>query len=104
MLTGDKLETAENIGYSCQLFSQSTHLFRIANIDESEIASKLKKILSFIELGGKDDNDESMNEWFKEGDSASSSSNNSQALRIEGKTFELINKDKGEQYGLVIEG
>ena len=29
MLTGDKLETAENIGFSCCLFDARTHLFRI---------------------------------------------------------------------------
>ncbi len=29
MLTGDKLETAENIGYLCNLISRDTKVFRI---------------------------------------------------------------------------
>jgi phospholipid-translocating ATPase len=29
MLTGDKLETAENIGYLCNLLTRRTKLFRI---------------------------------------------------------------------------
>ena len=41
MLTGDKLETAENIGYSCNLFSSRSHIFRIAESDIDTIAKKL---------------------------------------------------------------
>jgi P-type E1-E2 ATPase len=33
MVTGDKLETAEHIGYSCNLFNKKTHLFRIIDTD-----------------------------------------------------------------------
>jgi magnesium-transporting ATPase (P-type) len=29
MLTGDKLETAENIGYSCNLLTKDTKVFRV---------------------------------------------------------------------------
>jgi len=31
MLTGDKFETAENIGYSCKLLSENMHIFRISS-------------------------------------------------------------------------
>jgi P-type E1-E2 ATPase len=31
MLTGDKLETAENIGYSCKLLKQDMTVWRIAS-------------------------------------------------------------------------
>ena len=29
MLTGDKFETAENIGFSCKLLKEDMHIFRI---------------------------------------------------------------------------
>lgn len=37
MITGDKLETAENIGFSCSLFNFKTHLFRIDEVIEGYI-------------------------------------------------------------------
>jgi magnesium-transporting ATPase (P-type) len=30
MLTGDKLETAENIGESCKLIKQGMHIYRLS--------------------------------------------------------------------------
>lgn len=44
MLTGDKLETAENIGYSCKMFNDHTKMKRIANIESSEIGPFLQKM------------------------------------------------------------
>lgn len=34
MLTGDKLETAENIGYSCNLLRRGMHVIRCSNLDD----------------------------------------------------------------------
>lgn len=34
MLTGDKLETAENIGYSCKLLSKEMEVWKISNLKE----------------------------------------------------------------------
>lgn len=34
MLTGDKLETAENIGYSCRLLQKDMVVWRISNKEE----------------------------------------------------------------------
>lgn len=36
MLTGDKLETAENIGYSAKLFGESTRIFHIQTRGEHD--------------------------------------------------------------------
>ena len=47
MLTGDKLETAENIGYSCCLFDSKTHLFRIEITEAYEIVRRLELINTF---------------------------------------------------------
>ncbi len=40
MITGDKLETAENIGFSCRLFTNQTHIFRIKDQSKEDIAEK----------------------------------------------------------------
>jgi len=34
MLTGDKLETAESIGYSCKLISADMELIRVASFQD----------------------------------------------------------------------
>jgi len=34
MLTGDKLETAENIGYSCRLFNQHMHIIKCSSRED----------------------------------------------------------------------
>jgi phospholipid-translocating ATPase len=44
MLTGDKLETAENIGYSCKLFTNKTHIFRVSDLEGEKISSKFNQI------------------------------------------------------------
>lgn len=44
MLTGDKLETAENIGYSCKMFNDATKMKRIANIEATEVGDFLDKM------------------------------------------------------------
>jgi magnesium-transporting ATPase (P-type) len=38
MLTGDKLETAINIGYSCQLLDKKTKIFKIMGKNINEIS------------------------------------------------------------------
>ena len=48
MITGDKLETAENIGFSCKLFTYRTHLFRISEENIDILRDKLKEIQAFI--------------------------------------------------------
>lgn len=46
MLTGDKLDTAETIGYGCKLFKDDTEVFKIKNeLDVTEINSRLKYVL-----------------------------------------------------------
>jgi magnesium-transporting ATPase (P-type) len=34
MLTGDKLETAENIGYSCNLLTKNMEVIKCSNLDD----------------------------------------------------------------------
>ena len=34
MLTGDKLETAENIAFSCQLFTQEMMIYRLSSVED----------------------------------------------------------------------
>ena len=36
MLTGDKLETAENIGYSCKLFTEEMEIISINTLEDAE--------------------------------------------------------------------
>lgn len=50
MLTGDKLETAENIGYSCRLIQQDFEKFYILENDDlntkyHELRPKMKELL-----------------------------------------------------------
>jgi len=47
MITGDKLETAENIGYSCALFRQNMEVFRI-NCALNSIQEHLDNVLQNI--------------------------------------------------------
>lgn len=47
MLTGDKFETAENIGFSCKMFNQQTTIFRLNHVEsEEEIKAKLAEFES----------------------------------------------------------
>jgi magnesium-transporting ATPase (P-type) len=34
MLTGDKLETAENIGHSCRLLTKNMEVIKCSNLDD----------------------------------------------------------------------
>lgn len=51
MLTGDKQETAENIGYSCKLFSRRTHIFRMADNETHVLRDKLWAAQALIDKG-----------------------------------------------------
>jgi magnesium-transporting ATPase (P-type) len=49
MITGDKMETAENISYSCHLFTSNTQLFRIRESDGDVMEAKLNEIILALE-------------------------------------------------------
>ena len=51
MITGDKLETAENIGFSCKLFTEQTHIFRINDNDLDTIREKFDEMEEFLNSG-----------------------------------------------------
>jgi len=44
MLTGDKLETAENIGYSCKLLTKEMTVWKISNKGEVDDICSMKKV------------------------------------------------------------
>jgi magnesium-transporting ATPase (P-type) len=46
MITGDKLDTAESIGYSCKLFNDDTEVFRIKAMNREEVYKKMEDILN----------------------------------------------------------
>ena len=41
MLTGDKLETAENIGFSSKMFTEKMHIFELKTIDKDNARIRL---------------------------------------------------------------
>jgi len=49
MLTGDKLETAINIGFSCKVLDQSTQILRIEQTRKTEIMAFLTETIKSIE-------------------------------------------------------
>ena len=51
MLTGDKLDTAESIGYSCKLLMEDTEVFKIRDKDISNIEQVLSNIKQEIDDG-----------------------------------------------------
>ena len=52
VLTGDKQETAINIGYSCQLLDDSQEdPFVVDGFEEHEVESQFKKYLGIIRSG-----------------------------------------------------
>ena len=53
MLTGDKLETAENIARSCQLFSKSMNILSISELDQSLISRKFIEELEIVKINSK---------------------------------------------------
>ena len=45
MITGDKMDTAESIGYSCGIFSEDSELYKIKDTnDENEVINKMNEI------------------------------------------------------------
>ena len=46
VLTGDKVETAINIGYSCGLLNNSMKQYVINTVEQVEISKKLREIQS----------------------------------------------------------
>jgi phospholipid-translocating ATPase len=49
MLTGDKLETAENIGYLCDLIDVQTKITRLTIENSSKTARRLDKLARKID-------------------------------------------------------
>jgi len=54
MLTGDKLDTAESIGFSCKLFNDDTEIFKIRNESKEEVEEDISRILLEMERFEKD--------------------------------------------------
>lgn len=50
MLTGDKLETAENIGKSCQLISPEMTIMRMSQLSELECVKKMDECIDIYKL------------------------------------------------------
>lgn len=49
MLTGDKLETAVNVGFSCNILDQGTQIFRIEQQSKQDIMNYLTMVLKNIQ-------------------------------------------------------
>ena len=43
MLTGDKLETAENIGYSCRLLTKEMEVIKCSNLEDIKLNFNAEK-------------------------------------------------------------
>ena len=54
MLTGDKMDTAESIGYSIKLFDSDTEVFKIRGKNQEEIIERMKEIKDNITLAQKE--------------------------------------------------
>ena len=50
MLTGDKFETAENIGYSCKLIDEDFHVYKLEDSDDTEKFCTEAKVRENAEL------------------------------------------------------
>ena len=48
MLTGDKGETAQNIGISCGLIDQNNAIHKIESISKEDLENDLKSIIDWI--------------------------------------------------------
>lgn len=44
MLTGDKLETAENIGFSSKMFNEKMYIFKLQTKSKSDTRTRLNQI------------------------------------------------------------
>jgi magnesium-transporting ATPase (P-type) len=62
MLTGDKLETAVNVGFSCKLLDQGTQIFRIEQQSKQDIMNYLTMVLKNIQKS-----DRNRKKFLKEG-------------------------------------
>lgn len=49
MLTGDKIETSVNVGFSCNLLDQGTQIFRIEQSSKQDIMNYLTMVLKNIQ-------------------------------------------------------
>eukprot|EP01114_Cavostelium_apophysatum_P020378 TRINITY_DN6809_c0_g1_i1.p1 TRINITY_DN6809_c0_g1~~TRINITY_DN6809_c0_g1_i1.p1 ORF type:complete len:1222 (-),score=388.18 TRINITY_DN6809_c0_g1_i1:37-3702(-) len=83
VLTGDKKETAVNIGYSCSLFTSETTLITLDAEEESQNEEQIKKALEDI---GEDSE--------KEGEREDENEKKSFGLVLEGKTLDLCLSEK----------
>lgn len=45
MLTGDKVETAINIGYSCHLLHKDMHLLEVLDSEKNKVISSLEEMI-----------------------------------------------------------
>ena len=85
MLTGDKLETAVNIGYSCNLLVPNMNIIMISGVDKFEdFASLLKKEYDLLSAQ-------------QTTESSETSSLRSTALVLDGPSFSFFNKADEEQ-------
>ena len=50
MLTGDKLETAENIGYSCKLLKKEMHMIKCSTLGDIRKQFNPRKALENEEM------------------------------------------------------
>ena len=66
MLTGDKLDTAESIGYSCRLLTDDTEVFKIKEKNKDNITEILQKIKEETTKKYNDNKEEEENEIKKE--------------------------------------
>ena len=96
MLTGDKLETAVNIGYSCNLLVPNMNIIMISGVDKFEdFASLLKKEYDLLLLSGAEQTNRSSSS--SETSPPSSPLLRSTALVLDGPSFSFFNKADEEQ-------
>lgn len=48
MLTGDKVETAENIAYSCKLLTDSSKVIKLKSLFKNDLARELSTALENV--------------------------------------------------------
>lgn len=89
MLTGDKLDTAESIGFACRLFRDDTEVFKIrSSLNNQAVTNKLKNILKdMIHM----ENEMKINQFYN--DSGSYSQN-----LVKNPSMDEIKEDKKTAY------
>ena len=50
MLTGDKIETAVNIGFSCKLLTRETKILRLEAKSKMELMGEVQEALEFVRV------------------------------------------------------